>query len=69
MAKCKYCGREFDLEYTRRSLGRSYGAGCYNDYFPDGDVCIYCATPDISADYYAGEEIIGLMGTGWDDDY
>lgn len=68
MAKCVRYGREFDVSYARRSIGHSYGAGSYNDYYPDGDVCEYCATEEISADYNAGAELRELMGTGWDDD-
>lgn len=68
MTKCVRCGREFDVSYARRSIGRRYGAGLYNDYYPEGNVCEDCATEEISADYNAGAEIIELMGTGWDDD-
>ncbi len=67
MAKCVRCGRKFDLFYARRSIGHSYGAGSYNEYYPDGDVCEYGAPEEISADYNAGAEIIELMGTGWYD--
>lgn len=68
MAKCERCGSEFDVSTARRSIGRSYGAGIYNDYYPDGDVCEDCATEEISADYATGAEIIELMGTSWEDD-
>lgn len=68
MAICSRCGREFDVSTARRSIGRSYGAGTYNNYYPDGDVCEYCATEEVSADYATGQELIELMGTGWDDD-
>ncbi|WP_206538479.1 hypothetical protein [Kandleria vitulina] len=68
MAKCVRCGREFDVTYARRSIGQSYGARSYNDYYPEGDVCEYCATEQMSADYNAGVELNELMGTGWDDD-
>ena len=67
MAVCVECGREFDVTYARRSIGRSYGAGLYNDYFPDGDVCEECAAEVISADCAAGEEIREMMGDEWDD--
>ena len=68
MAICVKCGREFDVSSARRSIGRIYGAGTYNNYYPDGDVCEYCAIEVISADYNAGIELIRLMGSGWDDD-
>lgn len=68
MAKCERCGSEFDVSTARRIIGRSYGAGIYNDYYPDGDVCEDCATEEISADYATGAEIRELMGTSWDDD-
>lgn len=68
MAKCAMCGREFDVSHARRSIGQMYGAGSYNEYYPNGDVCEYCAIEEISADYNEGAETIKLMGTGWDDD-
>ncbi len=68
MAIWSRVGRVFELSLARRSMWHSYGAGCYNDYYPAGDVCEYCATEEISADYYQGAENIELMGTGWDPD-
>ncbi len=68
MAICSRCGNEFDLSYARRSIGQGYGAGTYNDYYPDGDVCEDCAVEEISCDYATGAEIKELMGTSWDDD-
>jgi len=68
MAKCERCGEEFDLSFAKRSIGRSYGAGIYNNYYPDGDVCTDCATEQVSADYATGMEIKKLMGDSWDDD-
>ena len=67
MPICSRCGCEFDLSYAKRSIGRRYGSGTYDDYYPDGDVCEDCALEEVSADYNAGAEIIELMGTGWDD--
>lgn len=66
MAKCVRCGCEFDLSSARRSIGRSYGAGTYDEYYPNGDVCVSCATMQISGDVDVGEEISELMGD-WDD--
>lgn len=69
MPICSRCGEEFDLSFARRSIGRSYGAGVYNDYYPDGDVCESCATEEISADYSTGADILGYARKcGWDDD-
>lgn len=66
MAVCVYCGDEFDVSSVRRSIGRSYGAGTYDDYYPDGDACLSCATGPISADYHEGEEVLDMCGY-WDD--
>lgn len=68
MAICSRCGREFDVSDARRSIGRTYGAGTYNDYYPEADVCEYCAVEEVSCDYNEGAELKRLMGTGWDDD-
>ena len=68
MAVCSRCGREFDLSFARRSIGRKYGAGQYDDSFEDGDVCDLCASEEIGAYMSAGAEIIELMGSGWDPD-
>jgi hypothetical protein len=68
MAVCKFCGCEFDVSDVRRSIGRRYGAGVYNDYYPDGDVCESCAVEEIGCDYATGAEIKELMGIdSWDD--
>ncbi len=68
MAKCIMCGCEFDLGDARRRIGRQYGAGFYNECYPDGDVCGSCADIEIGSDMSEGAEIMELMGTGWDDD-
>ena len=68
MAECARCGAEFDVSDARRIIGRRYGAGTYNDYYPDGDVCEDCAIEQVSADYATGAEIKKLMGSSWDDD-
>lgn len=68
MAQCCRCGCDFDLSYARRLIGRRFGAGTYNEYYPDGDVCEDCAYEQISADYATGEEIAELMGDSWYDD-
>ena len=67
MEICSQCGKEFDVSTARRSCGRSYGAGVYNEYFPDGDVCEECAIEIISADYATGTDLRELMGGSWDD--
>lgn len=67
MCKCVRCGEEFDLGYAKRSIGKSYGSGTYDDYYPEGNVCVACAIEEISADYNEGAEIRELMGLEWDD--
>ncbi len=67
-ATCIYCGREFDVSYARRSLGKRFGAGTYDDYCPDANECEDCLYPEISADYNEGARVIQLMGPGWDYD-
>ena len=67
MAICSRCGEEFDVSHARRLIGIWYGAGTYNDYYPDGDVCENCATEEVSADYATGQELKDLMGTSWED--
>ena len=54
MAVCCFCGKEFDVSTARRVIGRAFGAGTYNEYYPDGDVCEDCAYGNISADYGTG---------------
>ena len=68
MAICSRCHCEFNLSSARRSIGATYGAGTYNNYYPDGDVCEDCANEEISADYATGEELKELMGSSWYDD-
>ena len=68
MAICCRCGCEFDVSEARRIIGRRYGAGVYNEYYPNGDVCEHCALPELGAAWATGEEVINLMGPSWDDD-
>ena len=68
MATCCFCGKEFDPSYARRSMGKRFGAGIYNEYFPEGDVCENCAFEQIGTDYAEGAEIAELMGDSWWDD-
>ena len=68
MTTCICCGREFDVSYARRSLGRRYGAGTYDDYCPEANDCEICLSEEVGADYSAGAQLIELMGTGWDPD-
>lgn len=68
MQVCSRCGAEFDLTRAKRRIGRLYGAGIYDDYYENGDICDNCAIEEISADYAEGEEIIKNMGSGWDND-
>lgn len=68
MATCSRCSCEFDVSTARRVIGARFGAGIYNDYYPDGDVCVDCATEEIGADYATGQDIKELMGSSWYDD-
>lgn len=67
MSECVICGCEFDVSTARRVIGCRYGAGTYNDYYPDADVCEDCADEQVGADYATGEELKELMGSSWDD--
>ena len=68
MERCSRCGEYFDLSYVKRFIGRNYGAGSYDDYYPDGDVCLDCAIEEVSADWATGAEIMELIGNDdeWD---
>lgn len=66
MSICSRCGCSFSVSHARHLMGVRYGAGVYDDYYPEGDVCEDCANEQISADHAEGEEVIDLMGTGWD---
>ncbi len=66
MPTCSRCGCEFDLSTARRSIGQRYGAGSYDDSFPDGDVCEDCAADEIGSDMAAGAELMDLMDWEWD---
>ena len=67
MHKCSRCGSVFDLGAVKRRIGRLYGAGSYDEYYSDGDVCDSCAIEEISADFGSGEDLIEDMGSGWDE--
>ena len=64
MAKCVYCGKEFDVTHARKVLGRKFGAGTYDEYCPEADQCEDCLWSEVSADYNTGAEVIRLMGPG-----
>ncbi len=69
MATCSVCGSEFDVSTARRSIGRKYGAGEYDDFFPEGDVCIDCANDLFGEWQAAANELRDLMGPeNWYDD-
>ncbi len=69
MATCSSCGCEFNVSDARRMIGRRYGAGSYNDEYPDGDVCGDCALEYLGAAWATGEEVLNLARMcGWDDD-
>lgn len=63
---CARCGAKFELDRTKRKIGRLYGTGTYCDYFPADDVCDKCAVEEISADYGSGQEDLENMDSGWD---
>lgn len=65
MAICSRCGCEFDVSTARRIMGARYGSGCYNDYYPEGDVCEDCADEEIGADNSTGADLKNLMGGSW----
>ena len=65
MPMWEFCGEEFELSGVRGGIGRCCGAGVYNEYYPNGDVCESCAVGEISCDYATGAEIKELMGTSW----
>ena len=67
MATCCRCGDEFDLTHAKRVIGGRFGAGVYDDYYPDGDVCEYCASDEIGTDYNAGAEIMEYARGIFDD--
>lgn len=60
MATCCRCGYDFDLTHARRVIGGRYGAGTYDNYYPDGDVCEECAIEEIAPDYSAGLDLMEL---------
>ena len=69
MAKCIRCGKEFNVTEARRLLGRDYGRGIYNEYYPAGDVCEDCALSEIGGAIEAGAEVMELAelsGFDWD---
>lgn len=68
MAECRICGEYFSVSRARRVLARRYGAGIYDEYCPDCDICEDCLEEDISADYATGQQLKELMGDSWDDD-
>ena len=57
MKKCVYCGQKFDLTSVKRSCGQKYGAGSYDEFFPDGDVCQSCADDTLGSALAAGREM------------
>lgn len=64
---CSRCGEKFDLTRAKQRIGRLYGTGVYDEYYPADKVCDSCAIMEISSDYGSGEETIDDMGSGWDD--
>ena len=67
MATCVRCGCEFNVSSARRSIGRRFYAGAYDDNFPDEDVCTDCATEELDGAVSTWNEMRNLPGD-WDDD-
>lgn len=65
---CACCGREFDLSEARMYIGRRFGAGTYNDQYPDGDVCEDCALADLGAAMATFNEMAEMNPHLLDDD-
>ena len=62
IVECVRCGCEFDVSRARRVTSARYGAGIYNDIYPDEDVCEECACEELCEAYSAGGEVFKLMG-------
>ena len=66
MPTCSSCGEEFDLSTARRSIAQLFGAGAYDEYIDDKDLCEDCAR-DVIDDYRsAGADVMDLMDWEWD---
>lgn len=73
MAKCAWCGKEFDISSARRSIGASFGAGMYDEsegsFGSEWPICVSCLYPELSGAIATGEEIEELMyGHDWEED-
>ena len=66
MPICCMCGEEFSLSTARRCIGRRFGAGTYDDEFPDGDVCEECASEEIGSNMAEGASVMECMPYEWD---
>ena len=66
METCSECGREYDVSTARRCIGQLYGAGSYNVYVPEGDLCEECAMCLLGTYESAGAEVLEL--SGWEPD-
>lgn len=49
-----------------QGIGQKYGAGSYDDFFPDGGVCWDCADLELGSAEAGGAEVMDLMGWEWD---
>lgn len=70
MAVCCCCRREFSVETARRSIGRKYGSGEYDWWFPNEDMCADCADMEVRSDMVAGQDAMdpdGINSCEWDD--
>ncbi len=68
MPICRYCGKEFDLKEARMYIGRRFGAGTYNEMYPDGDICLDCALDEMSSADAAWDEMVEFNPHLADDD-
>ena len=68
MAECSNCGEYFSVSRARRVLAARYGAGAYDEFCPDCDMCEDCVLDEVGAAWAEGAKIAELMGDSWDDD-
>lgn len=68
MAVCERCGVEFKLSNAKKSIGKKYGAGAYDEFIEPWVLCADCASDEIGTYDAYGEELMELMGDSWDED-
>lgn len=40
---CEICGKRFYLQNVRSAIGRIFYVNSYDEFFPEGNICIDCA--------------------------